>query len=60
MEAHKYFDFLWRSKKYTRTEAYDLLAGSMGISSDRCHIGMFDHSQCDEVIEISKLLKRGR
>jgi pyruvate formate-lyase activating enzyme-like uncharacterized protein len=58
MEAHKVFDRLWRSKKYTRSEAYNLLADTMGIDSDECHIGMFDHPQCDKVIEMTKLIQQ--
>lgn len=60
MNAHKNFDKLWKSKKYSRTEAYEYLASAMNISTDKCHIGMFDINQCDEVVRITKLLQQRR
>jgi hypothetical protein len=36
----------------TRREAYQWLAGAMGISSKVCHIGMFDVAQCEKVVEV--------
>jgi len=58
MNAHKCFDKLWKSKKYSRSEAYEYLASAMGISTDKCHIGMFNSSQCEEVIKITRLLQQ--
>jgi hypothetical protein len=49
-KAHENFDPIWRSKKMTRTGAYSWLASRLGISADRCHIGMFTEEQCQEVI----------
>ena len=52
MEAHAAFDPLWRGKaKGERGRAYGWLAGELGLSSDECHIGMFDVETCRRVVE---------
>ena len=50
--AHAKFDPLWKSGKMHRKEAYNLLAGKLGISVDQCHIGMFDLETCKRVLEV--------
>lgn len=50
--AHRIFDKLWEQKHMTRTKAYTWLSRKMKISSEECHIGMFDSSQCKLVIEL--------
>lgn len=59
--AHYYFDQLWRrkidqgfSKSKSRKLAYGWLADKMGINIKKCHIGMFDVDQCEQVIKICK------
>jgi len=51
-QAHKVFDPIWKSKQMTRSQAYCWLAERMSISPSECHIGMFDVSQCQKVIQI--------
>lgn len=51
-QAHAAFDPIWKSKDKKRGEAYEWLAGELGISKDNCHIGMFDVETCKRVIEI--------
>jgi hypothetical protein len=48
--AHRVFDPLWKSKKMKRSHAYGLLAGKLGISKAKCHIGMFDVETCKRVV----------
>jgi len=62
IEAHKEFDPLWSakmrrtkcSKSEARSAAYAWLAKQLGISGPECHIGLFDESQCERVIEICR------
>ncbi len=54
MMAHYYFDKIWKERHFNRTDAYAWLASSLGIPFDRCHIGMFDITNCQKVIDICK------
>lgn len=50
--AHEAFDQLWREKlpgKMTRSQAYFWLADKLGLSVEKCHIGMFNEAQCRQV-----------
>jgi ssDNA-binding Zn-finger/Zn-ribbon topoisomerase 1 len=51
MAAHTAFDSLWRPKGavFARQDAYKWLAEELGISSDKCHIAMFDRETCQKV-----------
>lgn len=50
-KAHVAFDPLWKDDgRFTRKEAYARLATHMGITTDQCHIAMFDVEQCQQVI----------
>lgn len=64
MKTHEEFDKLWKTgainriwRKYlpettNRKKAYIWLARELGISSELCHIGMFDAPTCFNVIDI--------
>ena len=65
IEAHKYFDFLWKEKlrrkritnpnykkRRARASAYKWLAEELGIEGKDCHIGMFNMQQCEKTIPI--------
>ena len=57
MEAHKYFDQLWKGKKNrkkARTEAYRWLSRNLVIQPEFTHIGMFSENTLIKVIELSK------
>lgn len=58
IEAHHYFDNLWKRKKghanKNRIAAYKWLAGEMKVIPEHCHIGMFDIDECNRVVEICK------
>lgn len=53
--AHAHFDPIWKTGKMKRKKAYKWLAKRLGIHPEDCHIGFFDESQCDAVIEICLL-----
>jgi hypothetical protein len=58
-QAHSFFDPLWKAKmkrdncsqSEARNAAYEWLSKKLGIERDRCHIAMFDETQCRRVIE---------
>jgi len=52
MQAHMAFDFMWKSGKMKRKEAYRWLSGQLGIEFRDCHIGMFDLDMCNKVVDI--------
>ncbi|MGF7131966.1 hypothetical protein P3T40_003449 [Paraburkholderia sp. EB58] len=53
--THAAFDPLWVSGAMTRQAAYEWLAGAIGVSSDNCHIGMFDLDACRAVVAAVEL-----
>ena len=49
--AHNAFDALWKGNAtLSRKAAYKLLGEWLGITPDKCHIGMFDLDQCATTI----------
>lgn len=48
--AHKKFDLLWKFGLMTRTEAYQWLASTMGLSSKDAHIKQFSITDCERLI----------
>jgi ssDNA-binding Zn-finger/Zn-ribbon topoisomerase 1 len=50
--AHNVFDRLWKSGLATRTGAYKWLSRKLGISLEKCHIGLFDVVTCKKVVRI--------
>lgn len=52
--AHAAFDPLWQWGEFKgrRNAAYKWLAEKMGLSHNKTHIGMFDVSQCKQVVKI--------
>ncbi len=63
--AHTVFDPLWQDKlerdgigkRQARLWAYQWLANELGISTDDCHIGMFDIDMCKRVVNICEAMK---
>ena len=43
------------TKKSARNAGYGWLAAKMGVSRERCHIGMFDVAQCRKVVALCAL-----
>lgn len=64
--AHAHFDPLWVAKikrdgctkKEARKAGYAWLAAQLGLTSEQCHIGLFDLEQCRRVVEICEALKK--
>lgn len=54
MAAHRAFDPLWKGGSMRRGEAYRWLAEKLSLSSEECHIGMFDETMCRRVILVVK------
>jgi hypothetical protein len=52
IEAHRAFDPLWKFDVMSRDGAYEWLARKMNLSKDACHIGLFDETQCAQVVEV--------
>lgn len=46
INAHKYFDILWKSTFLKRDDAYDLLSAHLELPRDFTHIGMFSVMSC--------------
>jgi hypothetical protein len=61
IKAHQAFDPIWANWKGSRSrkrgKAYRMLADKMGITVDKCHIGMFNLDQCRQVIDICRRKK---
>jgi hypothetical protein len=55
--AHAAFDPLWKEFGMSRPEAYEWLAGELGISGAECHIGMFDVDMCRRVQRVATSYK---
>lgn len=58
-KAHQAFDTLWKSRKMTRWEAYLWLSQKMGLPQDKTHIGMFNISQCTQVVQLCEKTNGG-
>jgi hypothetical protein len=52
IKAHSAFDRLWKSRRYTRKEAYAWLAGRMKMNVKNCHIGHMRADQCKGVVRV--------
>jgi hypothetical protein len=50
IEAHKYFDSIWKEGEMKRKEAYLWLSQMLNIPEEYTHIGMFNLKTCKEVI----------
>ena len=54
MAAHAAFDPIWKSGNKSRSKAYSWLAEAMKLTPDKCHVGMFDVAQCEQVVALCK------
>ena len=54
-KAHAAFDPLWKGGVFdSRNGAYRWLANTLNISSEDCHIGLFDIKMCQRVVNLCK------
>lgn len=56
--AHANFDPLWKNGDMQRNQAYAWLSEKMGLPKNKTHIGMFDVSQCKQVVFIMENERR--
>lgn len=54
IEAHRYFDELYKRGLMTRREAYKWLSDQLGLPPEYTHIGMFNPETCAKVVDVSK------
>lgn len=47
-ECKEPFEKLFKSGRFTRSEAYELLAKKLGIPKEECHFGWFDIDMCNK------------
>lgn len=50
IEAHKAFDWMWKSGLMTKSQAYKWMQAKLGIRSDYAHIAKFSYYMCDQLI----------
>lgn len=48
------FERLFKSGRFTRTEAYEALAKKLNISINKCHFGWFDIDMCHKAKQASR------
>ena len=56
-QTHDVFDYLWKSRKMSRKEAYARLAKDLKIEVELCHVGLFDTEMCKKAIEASRVIR---
>lgn len=54
IEAHRYFDEIYKRGLMKRTEAYEWLSKQLGLPPEYTHIGMFNRETCAKVVDVSK------
>ena len=52
MEAHEWFDAVWKEGYMSRSKAYKWLSKELKLAEDKCHIGMFDLKTCKKVVKV--------
>jgi hypothetical protein len=53
-ETHKVFDLFRKENGWTREEAYQWLARSIGLSPEDAHIANFEMDECGKVISLCR------
>jgi hypothetical protein len=51
IRAHDAFDTLWKTGRMTRPEAYRWMQSTLGLRKDEAHVGMFDTTTCERLID---------
>lgn len=54
IEAHKWFDEIWKKGYLERSDAYLKISKHLKIAKEYTHIGMFSVKTCEKVVEWSK------
>lgn len=53
-ETHEVFDRFWRSAGMTRSQGYQWMAASMGVSKGEAHIGQMEMDGCERLIQLCR------
>lgn len=51
IEAHKAFDWMWKSGLMTKWQAYKWMQGKLALTDEQAHIAKFSEYMCDRLIE---------
>ncbi len=51
IEAHKAFDWMWKSGLMTKWQAYKWMQGKLALTDKQAHIAKFSEYMCDRLIE---------
>ena len=58
IQAHKAFDWMWKSGLLSGWQAYKWMQGKLDLSDEQAHIAMFSEYMCDRLIaECNKAYK---
>lgn len=61
IEAHKAFDWLWKSGLMSKWQAYKWMQGKLGLNDKQAHIAKFSDYMCNQLINIcSEVYKNQR
>ena len=57
--THKVFDPVWKNNKsVSRTQAYAWLAKCLNLTTNECHIALFNEELCEKTIKLCKNLNK--
>lgn len=51
IQAHKAFDWMWKSGLMTKWQAYKWMQGKLCLNEEQAHIAKFSEYMCDRLIE---------
>ena len=52
IEAHKAFDWMWRSGLMSKRQAYRWMQAKLGLNEKQAHIAKFSEYMCDQLIAV--------
>ena len=60
IQAHRAFDYLWKSGMMNKWQAYKWMQAKFGLSGSQAHIAMFSEYMCDQLIECCRTFQQNR
>ena len=61
IQAHKAFDWMWKSGLMTKRQAYKWMQGKLALTDEQAHIAKFSEYMCDRlIIECNRALENQR
>lgn len=52
IQAHKAFDWLWKSGLMSKRQAYKWMQAKLGLNEEQAHIAKFSEYMCDQLIAV--------